>query len=66
MVLAVILTACTTAQPQDQMSSAQMQSTMYVVGEHAAPVQGAMTAPDAAKKADASTLKRVYWFLAGR
>lgn len=62
----VTLAACATAQPQDQASSAQMQSTVYVVGEQAAAVQAAMTTPVANKKSDATALKRVYWFLAGR
>jgi hypothetical protein len=65
--MAAALSACATAEPADPQAS--LQNTIYIAGDHSAPVQPTAlpeVQPADPNTADDSTLKRLYWFLAGR
>ena len=65
--IAAVLSACSTMDASRE-QSATFQSAVYIVGDSAAPVE-AMPQADAqpgTPKNEESTIRRLYWFFAGR
>jgi hypothetical protein len=63
--IAVALSACASAGPEPQV--AMLQHSVYVAGDHNAPVQPMEIPPATTDEGSrASALKRLYWFFAGR